>query len=347
MTTFEDAPRDPVDELGILLARYADTVLKPDPFAMDRVRSELRARAQRASVHRRAEALAVAALPAPVVPVRRGLFAGWSLRRASFAMAASLVLGVSVATTTFAASRAGGPLYDTRVFLDTATLPRDSGPRLQAELALAETRLAEASAAAAENDANAVAAALDAFNGIVVMTCDEQTALGARPDVVIQAFQHHLQTLQAIAATAPATAQGALAHAMAESSKAMQVLEATPGKPADPGQGSSNGQGGQGGSNGQAGQGGTSGQGGSNGAGVPGVPGNDPSAAPDKTPKPEKTPTPPDAAPTPSHGNGGGGGQGGGGGAQGGANGDHGPPTGEASGGGAKTPPGQQRTPKP
>src|SRR6185503_20097041 len=140
MTTFEDAPRDPVDELGILLARYADTVLKPDPFAMDRVRSELRARAQRASVHRRAEALAVAASPATVLPARRGLFAGRSLRRASFAVAASLVLGLSVATTSFAASRAGGPLYETRIWIETATLPRDAGPRLQAELAFAETR---------------------------------------------------------------------------------------------------------------------------------------------------------------------------------------------------------------
>ena len=165
---------------------------------MDRVRADLRARAQRASVHRRAEALAIAAVPATVIPARRGPFAGWSVRRASFATAASLVLGVSIATTTFAASRAGGPLYASRIWVDTATLPAEPGPRLQAELAFAETRLAEASAAAANDDVGGVTAALDAFNGIIVMTADEQAARGAAPGVALQAFQHHLAVLQGL-----------------------------------------------------------------------------------------------------------------------------------------------------
>jgi hypothetical protein len=355
MTTLEDAPRDPVDELGILLARYADTVLKPDPFAMDRVRSELRARAQRASVHRRAEALAVAASPVTVLPVRRGLFAGWSLRRASFAVAASLVLGLSVATTSFAASRAGGPLYETRIWIETATLPRDAGPRLQAELAFAETRLAEAAAGASAHDAGAVTAALDAFNGIIVMTCHEQEAHGTGRATAIEAFQHHLQLLKGLAATVPPAAQAAVTHALAESSKAVQVLETAPGQPTDPAQGSSNGQGGAGGN---GGTGGDPGQGGSNGGGVPGVPGNDPQG----TPKPGRTPTPADPAPTPSHGNpgdGNAGNQGGNGGNQGGngggddggrdnGGGAHSPPSGNPAGGeGPIVPPGQERAPKP
>ena len=201
---------------------------------MDRVRADLRARAQRASVHRRAEALALAAVPASVIPARRGPFAGWSVRRASFATAASLVLGVSIATTTFAASRAGGPLYASRIWVDTATLPTELGPRLQAELAFAETRLAEASAAAADDDAGGVTAALDAFNAIIVMTADEQAAQGAAPGVALQAFQHHLAVLRALVATVPATAQGkvAEAHALAESGKAVHVLETSPGQPA-------------------------------------------------------------------------------------------------------------------
>ena len=67
-----------------------------------------------------------------------------------------MLAGLLIGSTAFAASRAGGPLYDVRLALEEATLPADPGARLEAELAMAQGRLAEIVEAAARDDGPAV-----------------------------------------------------------------------------------------------------------------------------------------------------------------------------------------------
>src|SRR4029079_4260755 len=92
----------------------------------------------------------------------RGPFGGWGARRLGVSFAAAMLAGLMIGTTAFATSRAGGPLYATRVALEELTLPTDPQARLDAEIALAQTRIAEIADAVAKDDPGAVAAAVGA-----------------------------------------------------------------------------------------------------------------------------------------------------------------------------------------
>ena len=82
-------------------------------------------------------AAAMMVLPSPsrAGAASRGLFAGWSSRRLGASFAAAMLTGLLLGTSAFASSRAGGPLYDTRLALEHLTLPSDTQARLEAELA--------------------------------------------------------------------------------------------------------------------------------------------------------------------------------------------------------------------
>src|SRR2546423_1007474 len=80
------------------------------------------------------------------------LFTGW--RRASFALAAATLAGLMLGTSVFAASSAGGPLYGTRLWLETATLPSDANARAAAELQRLQSRLGDTADAAVRGDGN-------------------------------------------------------------------------------------------------------------------------------------------------------------------------------------------------
>jgi hypothetical protein len=229
--TLANTGDDMLDELGLLLARYADTVLRPDPAAMDRIRSELRARAQRASVRRRAESMAVATMPAGAIAPARRPFARWTVRKVALALAASLMLGASVGTSAFAASRAGGPLYELRVGLETLTLPSDPEDRLAAELERAEARLAEAQEAAARGDLNAVAAALAAFERIMDET-GPITAEDGASKTALERIAQHQAILAKLLTLVPPQAQDAVRRAQDKSDNAAKDLRTPP-----PGQG--------------------------------------------------------------------------------------------------------------
>lgn len=226
---------DGMDELRSLLVRYADAALAPDPASMERIRRTIRAEAQGASVRRRAEAVAIAVVPPAPLAAPRPMSGGRSVRRLSLALAASLALGLALGTTAFAASQAGGPLYETRVWLEELTLPSDPVARLPAEVARAETRLAEAAEAASRADAEAVMAALAAYGRIVDET------IGAASDAIGReraalAFQHHLDVLRELQDRVPNAAKDAIRKAADKSDKAKDRLETpAPGKPTDPG----------------------------------------------------------------------------------------------------------------
>jgi hypothetical protein len=135
----------------------------------------------------------------PATLVRRG---------AAVLLAAGLSVGVAAGA--MAASQPGGPLYETRVWLEMATLPSDAASRADAQIVRLQSRLDEILAAAAAGDNEAVQAALVAYHQIA----DEALA-GANGDAgVIERLQaalsRHLAVLEGVLANVPWQAQEAI-----------------------------------------------------------------------------------------------------------------------------------------
>lgn len=249
------------DELERLMARYARVRLDPSQAQEKRARAAVMEEAWR----NRIDPAGVVAAGARHGPAHRPLFAGWSLRRVSVAMSAAVLAGLMVGTSAFAASRAGGPLYETRVALETLTLPAEVEARVDAQLARAQTRLAEAVEAAGRHDDAATAAALDAYDDTIN---ELETMEGASATRALEAVRFHRSILLGIAAGAPAGAANGLDRAIANSDRVIAALE-TPG----PGSGAGD----DGGRNGNPG-----------GAKPTDTPAQ-PTAKPDKTETPEAT----------------------------------------------------------
>ena len=216
-------------------------------------------------------------------------------------MAATLTLGVLAGTV--AASGAGGPLYATRIWIETVNLPRDVLARAQAEVIRLDRRVQEARDASAAGDTAATEAALAAYSTIVEQATSETGGDPTATAALDASVTRHVTVLTALGATVPAEARPAIEHALASSTKALHDLE----QPGPPPPGSSNGQGGPVtpggiGTPGGVGPGRTPG-----GVGTPGDPGTQggpagPAGGPDKTPKPppnvDKSPRP-DRTPKP------------------------------------------------
>src|SRR4029078_1939553 len=99
-------------------------------------------------------------------PTRLGSRAGLRWRRPVAALlAATLTLGVLAGTV--AASSAGGPLYATRIWIETVNLPRDVLARAQAQVIRLDRRIQEAREPSAAGDTAATEAALAAYSTIV------------------------------------------------------------------------------------------------------------------------------------------------------------------------------------
>lgn len=151
------------DELARRLAAYAEARLSPEPTATTRMRAHVMAVAHhrtaiaRAGADRAAATAALAAADRTRRPMWRRPFT------ALLAAGLTLVVGVG----SVAAAQPGGPLYGTRIWAETLTLPANANERAQAELRRLEERLSEAAAATAAGDVNAANAALDAYSAIV------------------------------------------------------------------------------------------------------------------------------------------------------------------------------------
>jgi hypothetical protein len=204
------------DELERQLARYARVRLDPSPAATRRARSAVLGQAwQRRLEGQPATDRARSGRP--------GLFAAWSPRRLGASVAAALLAGLLVGSSVFAASRAGGPLYEARLTLETMTLPSDPDARLEAELAQAQSRIAEAVEAAARNDQGALAAALSAYG----RSLDDLAATTGGPaDRALQAVEFHRTVLLRLADTVPARALGGISNALDHSLGAIDKLDA-------------------------------------------------------------------------------------------------------------------------
>lgn len=214
------------DAIERQLAVYARVALAPDPRAMGRIRDAIRREALaaggRGSEWRATElrVLDGGEKRAARARLRR---AG---RRAGTLLAAA-ALTLAVGGTVLASTRAGAPLYDVRVWLEQVMLPGDPDARLQAEIARAQTRLAEAAEAdAAGNDAG-VQAALDAYARIVEQTLAGGAAAAVGAERATLAFRHQQSVLESLAAEfaeEDSPAADALEHALAQSSKAVDRL---------------------------------------------------------------------------------------------------------------------------
>ena len=300
------------EELERMLDRYARLRLDPSPAEVKRARAALMEAAWRQRLAVPDLAAAQDGDPAPgeagastadaARARRRGPFAGWGTRRIGVAVAAAALAGLMVGTTTFAASRAGGPLYDARLALEQLTLPPDAQARLEAELALAQGRLAEILDSVARDDPGAIAAAVRGY-GASLDALDGAT--GGHADRALEAILLHRQVLLGVLGRAPADALAGLQSALDESSLLIERLDAAGTTPpagigtdgtSNPNAGGTGGQGGgQGGGPGAAGNG-NPGAGGAKGqGGKPVQPAAEPTPKPTKEPAPART-----AAPAPT-----------------------------------------------
>lgn len=229
------------------LTVFARVALEPDPAAMARIRAAL---LREIRLGRLAPAggtrppLVRLAGDHRTVPLRRP-FRRWSARRLTSVLAAAAMSGLLLGGTVFASTRAGGPLYDARVWLEAVTLPADPDARLEAEIARAQARLAEAAEAEAAGNDRAVAAALGAYARIVDQAFADGAAAAAGAERATLAFQHHLSvlsTLQASLAADGSPAADAVANALERSSRAIDRLGGaqadSPASQAGPGTGS-------------------------------------------------------------------------------------------------------------
>ena len=317
MTELE--PR-PGDELERQLDRFVRVRLDPSPAQVKRARSAVMEAAWRqrlgapasGSAEDSSVAAAMTVLPSPYrgTAPSRGLFGGWSSRRLGASFAAAMLAGLMLGTSAFASSRAGGPLYDTRLSLEQLTLPSDPQARLEAELGLAQVRLAEVVEANARNDAGAIAAAV---KGYLATLDDLDESVGGPADRALDAIQDHRTVLLGVLGHVPEQAQAGIENALAQSSKVIERLDAAATPTAGPtggtsgpggnggaagggaGNGNGNGNGnGAGGGNGNGGAGAGAGGAGAGAGGAGAGNGGDPDPTPKvtRTPKPAKTPAP-------------------------------------------------------
>ena len=263
----------PGETLERMLARYARVRLDPSPAETRRARAAVMEEAWRRRFELAAAAAVVpSAAQAPLADRPRRLpFARWGLRRLSGALSAAVLAGLLIGTSAFATSRAGGPFYETRLALEELTLPSDAASRVEAEIAMAQTRLAEIVEASSRDDQQALSAALAAYEHTIGILGATTGGPATRAE---EAVASHRAVLERVAGMVPEQARGGLDHALSASDTAIDRLSAAgDGKPGAGGSG-----------------GGSSGPG--NVKGDAATPSPEPTPAATPTQKPGRTPAP-------------------------------------------------------
>jgi hypothetical protein len=217
VSAYDDNDLTALNRLEDLLDAYCDTRLMPRGPVLSRIRTTVLAEAAAAAATSRLQALAS---PGPK-PARWTLPSPFARRVAALGFAAVLTLGTSAAVL---AAPPGSPFYNTRVYLETALLPTQQDARFEGHEKLLEERLAEANAAAASGDMDALAAALAAYQAEVNAATAEA---GNDPDHLAHLeamLATHTDALTALAATLPD--ESSIDHAIDTSSKAIDKLKA-------------------------------------------------------------------------------------------------------------------------
>ena len=204
-------------ELAERLEAYAEARLSPSLSATSRMRTQVMAAAARRAALMRADADR-AALAAADLASRPRLVRVPRWRRPAMALlAASLTLALAVGSV--AAARPGGPLYGTRIWAETLTLPSTAADRAAAEVRRLNDRLAEAAEAAAAGDANAADAALAAYNAILAESMAGTNGNAVANATLDAAVRQNIEVLTALLgrATFPDQARDAIQHAIDQS----------------------------------------------------------------------------------------------------------------------------------
>src|SRR6266550_610212 len=177
-------------ELGRRLEAFAHARLSPDPRLTARTRARV-LREARLSF----EAARIAVHVAPAIAASNR-----SMRSRLVMPFLAAALWVGIAVGSISAAQAGGPLYSTRMWVESALLPSDPTARTDAELDRMDARLAEAVTGAARGDRLAVSASLDAYFLIAddaIAGSANDPGLEAR---VAKALNQHQDVLALIAA---------------------------------------------------------------------------------------------------------------------------------------------------
>ncbi len=212
------------DELTRRLEAYAEARLSPDLSTTTRMRAEVMAAALGGAEAARADADPVPTV-GMMVRVDRERRPAWR-RPMALLLAAGLAVALSVSSV--AAAQPGGPLYGTRIWAETLTLPSTANERAQAELRRLDARLAEAAAATAAGDTNAANAALEAYGAIVTEATvggGGSVAAAARLDTGVR---RNIEVLTILAERVPAQDRDAIKHAIDRSGSALDTIHGRP-----------------------------------------------------------------------------------------------------------------------
>ncbi|MGZ6340304.1 MAG: hypothetical protein ACXWMX_00485 [Candidatus Limnocylindrales bacterium] len=218
------------------LRAYADERLRPEPTAMERVRSQVMAQAR--------EQLSRPA----VIPGRTpdaGRLERWRgvLRvraaRSGMALAGAGLALVLAGGGAYAASQPGGPLYGARLWVEGVTLPAGGQARVDADAVRLQERLAEVEAAARSGDATAFADALKAYRDTLTDTLRAAGTDLSKQDRLMTLLTRHLAVLQALVDRLPANAAAAVRQDLARTNETLQGVKngGGPGNAGNGGQG--------------------------------------------------------------------------------------------------------------
>jgi hypothetical protein len=273
-------------EIERRLESYARARLTPDPQAVARARARVMREARL-----QFEASRIAVHMAPIIPL--AMHRSTARRVMMPFLAASLWLGIAVGSVS--AAQPGGPLYSTRMWIETAALPSGGVARASAELTRLDARLSDALGGASRGDANAVQAALDAYRQIADETIAAAAGDPALEALISAALDRHLAVLAAVASsleakgndTAAAAVEASIQRAIDHNEAVVTRIQASgAGNGANGGSAPGGGGNGSGSGSGATGNGGT----GVNAGGASGT-------GPGGQDKPEKTPKPTPATP--------------------------------------------------
>lgn len=210
-------------ELAERLGAYAEARLSPSLSATSRMRTHVMAAAHRRAALVRADADRAALAGSQP----RSIGAPRWRRPVAALLAASLTLALAVGSV--AAARPGGPLYGTRIWAESLTLPSSAADRAAAEVRRLNDRLAEAAEAAEAGDANAAAAALAAYDTILA---EAAAGTGGNPvanATLDSAVRRNIEVLTVLLGRVPDQAKDAIQHAIDQSDGANNGLQGQPG----------------------------------------------------------------------------------------------------------------------
>ena len=214
-------------ELAERLQAYAEARLSPSLSATSRMRSHVMAAAQRQAALARVDADRAAVATADLASRPRVVQVPRWRRPVAALLAACLTLALAVGSV--AAARPGGPLYGTRIWVETLTLPSTAADRAVAEVRRLNDRLAEAAAAEAAGDTNAAAAALAAYDAILAEATAGTNRDAAANATLDTAVRRNIEVLTVLLGRVPDQAKDAIEHAIDQSDSAANGLQGQPG----------------------------------------------------------------------------------------------------------------------